>query len=40
MNLTFPEIVTTKNKEYLQKLFKMVEEKYPGANYVKKETKI
>ena len=36
MNLTFPVIVTTKNKEYLQKLVNNGRRKYPGANYIKK----
>ena len=33
-NITFPEIVTPDNIEYLTKLVKNGREKYPGANFV------
>ena len=33
-NLTFPEIVTPHNKDYLEKLVRNGREKWPGANYV------
>ena len=33
-NITFPEIVTPYNKEYLEKLVRNGREKYPGANFV------
>lgn len=35
-NLTFPEIVTTHNIEYLTELVKNGNKKYPGANFVTK----
>ena len=34
MKLTFPEVVTPYNLEYLQKLVKHGRDKYPGANFV------
>jgi len=34
MNLTFPEVVTPNNKEYLQGLVMNGRDKYPGANFV------
>jgi DNA-directed RNA polymerase II subunit RPB1 len=33
-NITFPEIVTPQNIEYLSKLVKNGSQKYPGANFV------
>lgn len=33
-NLTFPEIVTPHNKDYLEKLVRNGREKWPGANFV------
>tara|TARA_Y100000768_G_scaffold331495_1_gene270734 strand:+ start:4112 stop:8506 length:4395 start_codon:yes stop_codon:yes gene_type:complete len=40
MNLTFPIIVTNKNKDYLQSLVNNGRKKYPGANYVKKKKSV
>ena len=34
MNMTFPEVVTKYNKEYLQELIKNGPNKYPGAKYI------
>ena len=34
MDLTFPEIVTVENIEYLTKLVRNGRDKYPGANFV------
>ena len=40
MNLTFPIIVTVKNKDYLQSLVNNGRKIYPGANYVKKKKSV
>lgn len=34
MNITFPEIVTPHNKDYLEKLVRNGREVYPGANFI------
>ena len=34
MNLTFPEVVTPKNIEFLSKLVRNGRDAYPGANFV------